>query len=322
MTSSEETPQEEGKKKAGRWISLVVAAAFLFFCTRYIVSTFQWDVIFSTLRGASLWMLFGGSVVVLFAYYIVRALRWHLLLRSMGTVIPFAVLYQVSSALIGLSLVTPMQFAEMLKVELLKRAKQIGRDSGYISFVLERVADLLVVFLLMMLTAVMGYQPWLSMEVWRWLLWLSIPGAVLGVFVLWSLRERWIFATIWRRVAQAIGSWRDLVTLVLMTILGWLIVACGWWCCLYAVGISIHFAKVLAVMSLMSLLMVLSMVPGGVGVAEAGIAALLIQFGVSATDAQTGAIAVRLFGIMTIVLGGVHYIVWSVVGRKALEKVS
>src|SRR4051812_49009241 len=105
-----------GRERVAGWI---VAGAVLAASVAYIAATFRWHEALAILaRADAAWFFAGGGGAIL-VYWVVRALRWRLLLRGMGVQAPFVELYLSSSVALSLSVLTPLQSGEALKVELL-----------------------------------------------------------------------------------------------------------------------------------------------------------------------------------------------------------
>ena len=64
---------------------------------------------------------------------------------------------------------------------------------------------------------------------------------------------------------------------------------------------------VLIVMSVVTLLSIASLAPGGIGVSEVGISELLRAVGFSIGTAQGAALVIRIYGLYLAVLGGLHW---------------
>jgi uncharacterized membrane protein YbhN (UPF0104 family) len=56
---------------------------------------------------------------------------------------------------------------------------------------------------------------------------------------------------------------------------------------------------------------ILSLVPGGVGIAEAGLTLFLLHLGQPAPLAQAGALMLRFYGIMILALAVLHWFIWG-----------
>ena len=82
----------------------------------YIARTFQWTSITPILRQVRLgWLLIGGGLSLIL-YWLLRAVRWHILLRRLGVRVPFLDLYLCTAAALSFAIFTPFQTGEMIKI--------------------------------------------------------------------------------------------------------------------------------------------------------------------------------------------------------------
>ena len=72
----------------------------------------------------------------------------------------------------------------------------------------------------------------------------------------------------------------------------------------------VRFYDSMTLLSVMSVVNILSFIPGGVGVSEADIAEPLVRTGRSSSASQAGALAIPFYGGKTVLLGAVHFLIW------------
>ncbi|MCK5021254.1 MAG: flippase-like domain-containing protein [Candidatus Peribacteraceae bacterium] len=296
------------------FISLVV----LVFCINYILKNFQWIEILQMLKNVNLiWLFVGGGLSIL-VHFAFRTLRWSFILKNLKIDIKFFDLYIYNSISIFLSIVTPARSGGILKVELLKRYDLIKRIPGYSSFILESIFDLFLVFSVAMTSLIIKLDLAASYKYIH----LMFGIAVVVFFVCaFAIQKRKFKGKTGEFICQLKASFQNTKTLlliVLLTICSWVFVAVGWQVCLYSIDIHIGFLNSVALASIINITCLLSFIPGGIGVSEAGIAELLIRFGYESIEAQTGAIVLRFYSILIIFLGGLHYLI--LILRRYLEK--
>ena len=290
-------------RSAATWtIAGLVAAA----CIAYIAASFQWRSIAESLRQCDPIWFFGGGMMSLFAYWLLRSIRWLLLLRLLGSEISLSNAYFSSAVSLGLSLLTPFQSGEALKVELLKRSGLVERGTGYGAFASERVMDLAVVFGLGALALVMHLQ---SVEIARslvvWLVGL-LALMILGVYVMKRILLHWRLEAIRAQLTALSARPVQLINLLIITLIAWLVVAAGWYACFRSIGIDVGMWRSVEVTALATIVNILSLIPGAVGISEVSISELLIRSGIDIPQAQSAALAVRGYGVLAIVLGAAH----------------
>jgi uncharacterized membrane protein YbhN (UPF0104 family) len=277
---------------AKRIAVLAVATATFAASATYIALSFEWRAALGMVLAAQpAWFFLGGSVAIL-GYWLTRAFRWSYLMRGMDNRPAFSQLYLCSAVALSLSVFTPLQAGEALKVELLRKHAGGTRLAGYSAFLIERAADLYVVGAM---AAIALATPLVAVS----LLALPIAG--------W-----WLL----RRAHPGVGSPRSLTVVLAATALGWMIVALGWMACLRSVSIRLDLPELLGLVSLVTLASIFSFIPAGLGVADASAAALLIRHGVEPSLAQAGALALRGFSLLIIALGALHLLALRRRGRR------
>lgn len=285
-------------------VAWILAALVLAASVAYIVATFQWgDALAILARADAAWFLGGGSAAIL-AYWTLRALRWRLLLRGMGAEAPFADLYLSSSVALSLSVLTPLQSGEALKVELLQRQGHVRRMPGYSAFAIERVADLYVVAAIGAVSIAGSDASSLALATA-----VAVALPVAAFALLHRVRLEGRAGELVGHLQEGVAHARTLAALLLLTAAGWLAVAFGWQASLRSIAIALDLRQALALLSIITLATIASFIPGGLGIAEAGTAAMLRRFGMDDALAQAGALALRGFSLLVIALGLAHLVV-------------
>ena len=121
-------------------------------------------------------------------YWMIRALRWHLLLKRTGTIVPFFDLYMCTAVSLSFSIFTPLQSGEMLKVELLRKYGMIRRFPGYGSFLVERALDLATVVTIAGISLLTTLNILSDRSYAFYLIAGAISFAVIGIYTLYKLR--------------------------------------------------------------------------------------------------------------------------------------
>lgn len=296
----------------GLWLRLTgiaLALGLVAWSIYVIVTWFQWHEIFMVLRSADMRWFLGGGLLSLACYWPLRTARWWFLLRQEGIAVHPARLYLFQVAALGMSVITPFQSGEALKIELLERHGHTGRAAGYRTFALERCADLLFVTLAAACFILNGFASGIEPR-----LLLAMAGIVLAMLLTaWlalhrSHRFSHLLAAA-RPLAAQIRDPRTLAVVVPLTALAWLAVAFGWHACLRSVAIDLPIHQVVALVSIMTLVNLASLIPGAVGVSEAGTATILAGLGINVVNAQAGAFTLRAFALSILVLAVLHALI-------------
>ncbi len=89
------------------------------------------------------------------------------------------------------------------------------------------------------------------------------------------------------------------------------------WACLHVAGLDLGFTGLVAALAVDRILTLLPLTPGGVGVVEGGMAAVLTALGSPAAPAVAGVLLYRCFTYLAeIPVGGATALVWSVLHRS------
>ncbi|MGA2225361.1 MAG: lysylphosphatidylglycerol synthase transmembrane domain-containing protein [Syntrophobacteraceae bacterium] len=299
-----------------RVAAILFSAVVFVGSTIYVALTFQWGAIALALKEVNLIHLFGygGSSIML--YWMIRALRWHLLLKRSGTIVPFFDIYMCTAVSLSFSIFTPLQSGEMLKVELLRKYGMIQRFPGYGSFLVERALDLATVLTIagISLLTALNFLPHRSYAFY--FIAASISFGLIGIYALFKLRFTGRVQQLLDHMNQCIRNVPNLLLVTLITCISWASVALSWYLLLYCGSLPLDFLKTLALMSTVTLISILSLVPGGLGISEAGTSQVLIWLGFASTAAQTGTLLLRSYSIIAIVLGVAHLALWKMVRKR------
>lgn len=257
--------------------SVIVFAASVW----YIERTFQWRELGQVLRDVNLTCLVAGGGASIVVYWMIRTLRWHILLRRTGTHVPLLDLHMCTAVSLSFALFTPRQSGEMFKIELLKKYGMIQRSPGYGSFLVERALDLATLLTMACVSLLTSLNILPNRTLAYYILGGLVLACVAGLIVLTKLRLKGQPQPLLEHMRQCVGDVPTMVLVMAITCVSWVLVAFSWQVFLYSGGIHLGFAKTVALMSIVALISVLSLIPGGLGISEAGTSQLLIHFSVA-----------------------------------------
>lgn len=302
-----------------RVIRFVVVGLALVASLVYVAVTFDWPAIGAALAGADVGLLAIGGSSTIVAYFVVRTLRWAVVLRGAGVRIPFLSLYRWSVFSQAAIVVTPFQSGEVLKIEMLKAAGFATRMEGYGGLVVERVADVSVLVSIAALAVLWNLDRLLDVSPGVWFV--AVLGVVAAFFLLVAAGKR--FGVVAELVRSASGVARQpgiLAGVVGLTFVAWSIVAVGWLLCFRSVGVVVSIGEALGLVAAVTLVNVASLVPGAVGISEVGISACLVRLGQAPALAQTGAMVIRAYALEVLVLAALHALAWRVLDGRSGSK--
>lgn len=131
----------------GRWTRLALSLVFTAVCLWWTFRDTDWDGMWASLRSAR-WIMLVPYLLIMTGMHIARTLRWGNLLSGIERV-PFAPLNEASAIGSMLLIVLPFRLGEFARPVLIAQRSQIRRSAAMTSVVLERIADGLIVAVLL-----------------------------------------------------------------------------------------------------------------------------------------------------------------------------
>lgn len=284
---------------------------------------------FELMRSANLLLLLAG----LFVYYLtfpLRSLRWSLILRRVGSPVPYRAAMEILFLSWFVNCIVPAKLGDLYRAYLLRGnfAASISRTVGTIF--IERVTDILVIFALALAAGFWSFRGRNRPEVDALFLAGFVVAAVLLLLVI-ALRYQGRRLTrflperaqeLYERFHE--GSTGALTTRVLLpvgaiTAAVWLLEGARVFFVIHALnltGMQLGISSSIFVALAASLLTAIPLTPAGIGFVQGGIVLALGMYGVSA-EAGT-AVALTDFVLSTlsvIVVGGVLYALSPMVRR-------
>jgi uncharacterized membrane protein YbhN (UPF0104 family) len=243
------------------------------------------------------WTWFPGALALTAVNYVVRFGRWELYLRRLRIAVPPGRSLRIFVAGLAMTL-TPVKAGEVLKSGLLRRAygTPISRSAPIV--LAERVTDGLGIVLLAAVGLVWagagGHWPLLAIGVAGAV---AVAGAVRA-----PLPARLSEA---RQAALELLGVRLTVAMSLVAALSWLFECLAAYVCVRGLGLDVSLADTTVVFTVASLAGAISFLPGGLGVAEAGMAGLLGTLAsVTRADAAAATVLIRLATLWFAVAAG------------------
>ncbi len=242
--------------------------------------------------------------------YVIRFLRWELLLGSVGIKIP-----KKTSLFVYLSgfsmVITPGKIGDIFKSYLLRSTNNIKVRDSVSVVVFERVADILAMSAFALLGAYLIAD---SLYV--------IGGVVLliGIMVMLLHNEKILARVVGPLIRRSnmgeylrdaypnfkrLAGLRTLVPAVLISMVSWFFECLAFWIVLQSFGANVDILGAMFVFAFSSIFGSILVLPGGVGVAEGSFYALLTVLGVTTAVALAAIILIRLLTLWYGVLVGI-----------------
>jgi glycosyltransferase 2 family protein len=235
--------------------------------------------------------------------FVVRSVRWGLLMRMAGHPVAFtdAVYLQMS----GLTMsVSPGRVGEALKAWLAKNLSGMPMSTGIALVFAERVADLAGVLLLSLGgLSLAGIGLWgIPAIIGALLLGSAVAGSSRfhGIVLRVASRVKW--ASMHRDALEAMSAtirvslrWRTLVWSAAMSATSWGLEGIAFALSLRALGFDdVSVAALVSVFAVSTILGVLTLLPGGIGLTEASLVGILMTLGVDAASASAATLVIRV----------------------------
>ena len=312
-------------------VSLVLAAAFLIFLvTRFDV---DFGITWRQLKGSNPWLLV-AAVLVHYTTFVFRGARWRVFLqnaqeeadhRDPGQNVP-GVLYCSQLVLLGwfANAVGWLRLGDVYRAYLYREEQSASFSRTMGTILAERVMDALLVVVLLMIAVPFlvdsdGGAAWTVLAV---AISLVVGLAILLAALTWgrarvlSKLPSWLGQRYIRFQQGTLGSFRRLVPVILLGLLGWMAEVGRLYLVVQALNLDLGFPLVIF-LTLANSLLTLVPTPGGFGAVESGVAGLVVRF-----STLTGSVAAALVLVdrsitylSIIVVGAVIFI-----GRQALRR--
>ena len=238
-------------------------------------------------------------------------MRWFVLLKAAGIHIDFFYLYLVGAISAAFSIVTPLQSGEALKVEMLKKIGVLERVPGYGIFMTERILDLIVVLLMAILSIIFGVANFMDVSTMFILVAVMLICFTVFFVIIQRLSPDNTVGRFFQPFNQCVRSGKVLATVVILTIGCWFFVVLGWYASLHSISISVNLLETVAMTAITTLIGIFSLSPWSLGISEVSISSFLVYFKQDVPLAQAGALIIRVYGIVTLILGFVHFLAWK-----------
>ena len=284
-----------GVARAWPWAIAVVAVA-------YAGWSFDWAAVIPVIARVPAWRFTLVEGVLTAGVFAVCAGRWMSVTNLAPRSSVFLQVYTYTSLAIVVGQVTPMQVGEALKIKFAQKSGLAIRRSA-VSLLMERLVDLTVIADLALVGALRRTDASLALTCVAALIPLAAVFGVPATF-------RWVWERIprlgtsaWLGTPEEQLSAPRLAVLVGLTVVKWVIVALSWQFALRCVGCWIGLTDCMLTVATVSVISLLSMVPGGLGVQELSLKAMLVSLGTAPDVAEAGSIVIRLLMPLMIVLG-------------------
>jgi uncharacterized protein (TIRG00374 family) len=246
--------------------------------------------------------VFALAILCTLSSYFIRFTKWHWMLKQLDIHLPLR--QSLDIFFIGLSMsITPGKMGELLKSYLIKKQCQIDISRSASAVFVDRLTDLFSMLVLISVGITLFKQGWLS-----FILFVAI---LLGITLLlrWqtgSLKlidwmTSFTFLQKYREPARnlyqniyALLQGKVFIFSVLISVAAWFMECVSLYVFTQSLGISLSLIHDIFIFSFGTLAGALSMLPGGLGIAEGSIAGLYMHFHIDKSTAVSITFLIRL----------------------------
>ncbi|WP_326491528.1 lysylphosphatidylglycerol synthase transmembrane domain-containing protein [Neorhizobium galegae] len=251
------------------------------------------------------WLLCMMSIVTILVFAVCAA-RWIAISRLPWISPVIGRVYCYVAFVIGASIVTPLQLGEVLKV---KFAHESGINIGNSTFnvALERILDLATIAAMGVSGLIYVRSGSAFLSLLALILMFSVGLAI--PLALQAYVRRLADTSLGQRMKVISGRpipTSRLAIFGVTTILKWGLTLAAWLLILSAVDVNLTIGQGSLLVGSVTAISILSMIPGGLGVQEISVRAILVGMNVEPGHAEAAAIVLRLFTPVMVVLGLAH----------------
>lgn len=316
------------------WVGLIISIVFLSIALRGLDLEQFWQ----TLREANYWWLLPGIGVYCVTVW-VRTWRWRSMLEPVKPISTARLFPIVVIGYMGNN-VYPARAGEVLRSYVLRRNEGVPMSASLATVVLERLFDGLVMLLFVFATLPFAPLPpdYRNVVVGFSLLF----GAAMLTFVLLAARPKrmsWLYALAVERFVpaglrprvhglfdrfivglQSLRSPREMLTILLTSILIWLGETLKYWFVMHAFPFSVSFPVLMLMTAVVNLATTIPSSPGYVGTFDAPGIAILTRFGVPQALATGYTLVLHVALWLPITVLGALFMLRQSVGWRDMER--
>ncbi|MGF1563201.1 MAG: YbhN family protein [Geminicoccaceae bacterium] len=256
---------------------------------------------------------FLGMVALALINFVLRGLRWVFFCRSLDLLIPDGSAFM--SFFAGFSMATtPGKVGELIRLWLLNKAHACRYEHSMGLLLGDRLSDLAAVTFLGIISAVTVAGYTMDIAIAAFLFFLIIVLFARPRFLLWSIGVSYaltgrlgkLLARLRQGIRRTSALFKPNVVVIALglSLLGWTLECAAAYWAARAVGIDVSFLETTFVFCFAILVGALSMLPGGLGSAEATMIGLFVAFGASPQTALAGTLLIRVITLWSAVAIG------------------
>ena len=261
-------------------------------------------------------LLYGLAFLVFYFSFVIRAVRWRLLLRNAGREAETPNLFHIIILAWFANCVLPAKMGDFYRAYLLRRRTTLSGSMGLGTILSERIIDFLVLITLLMISGLISFRLALPHEffiayVAGVVIALALVVAVIALRLTHGHLERLLPERIRDRAGRVRGGVLDafrgnLPVILSLSVLVWVAESSRLYLVIQALPlhVAINPAQVVFIALVASLLTTIPALPGGLVLVEGGIIGVLVFFGLSASEGLSVAILDRIISYWSLIVIG------------------
>ena len=257
------------------------------------------------------------AILVFYISFVVRAVRWEILLRNSGEESRFGPLFHIIILAWFANCILPAKMGDFYRAYLLRRRTTISGSHGLGTIVSERIIDFVILVSLLVVSGLISFR--LSLP-HRYEAALGVGIAIAAVLLIGLVSLRFTGGRLSRLLPSRfrghasrfkgglLNAFRaNLPLLVVLTVAVWVAESSRLYLVIQALPLhlSLSPAQVMFIALVASLLTTIPALPGGLVIVEGGIIAVLISFGLTSSQGLSVAILDRLISYWSLIIVGV-----------------
>lgn len=302
------------KKNTLKQLKIVFSSIVIVVFLSYIYFFFDFSEIYQIIANSSL----KDAIIPVVFYYVFfvlfRFFRWNKILSKYGYSGKKIDILIVLFIAIGISNYTPAQIGEIMKVESVILENGYGREKIYQLFFLEKILDLIIILTVCLISIIIPGSKlanyWIEVGSYQFLI-----LCFLCFFVFFSA----LIVYFWKRFFFEFSKVDGLIFCI-QSFISWIFITMSWKVIFQSFNISINILDLLAIVCWSSVIKIVSLVPGGLGITEVAISEIIQVFGYSASISQSAALSLHLISVVGIFISLIFYLFYFC--RKILNKIS
>ncbi|MBN1645269.1 flippase-like domain-containing protein [Candidatus Woesearchaeota archaeon] len=272
-----------------------------------IIGYILWQIDYGMIRQIKIdWSFFKFLLLflIILMIFIVRTWRWQLFLKSINVCLKFIPTLLLVAPSMAFALFSPAQSGDLIKIEFLKKKFGVPRKESFSTVAMEKILDLGFLFTFFVIGISHISIAFLKIDI-MYILAFIIISILLGISLIWLLRNRSNLIRITLMNFKLIfKSPVNFLLGIFMTILYWGFLAWAWLLVAKILNIPLTFVFTIEILSILSVIGLITLIPGGLGVVE--ISAIIILsniLNINSNIAAVYSIFMRLYTVFIAIIG-------------------